>query len=43
MRPATSIVPIDGACHTRILSDPHTLQVVADFVTRRPFTSNSAA
>lgn len=43
IRPDTSIVPIDGAGHTRILSDPHPLQVVADFVTRRPVSRESAA
>lgn len=43
IRPATSIVPIDGAGHTRILSDPQALEVVADYVTRRPVTRESAA
>lgn len=43
IRPGTSIVPIDGAGHTRILSDPHALEVVADFATPRPVSSHNAA
>lgn len=43
IRPSTAIVPIDGVGHTRILSDPHTLDVVAEFVTRRPVSSHNAA
>jgi hypothetical protein len=43
IRPSTSIVPIEGAGHTRILSDPHALEVIADFVTRRPVSRSSAA
>jgi pimeloyl-ACP methyl ester carboxylesterase len=43
IRPATSIVPIDGVGHTRILSDPHTLEVVADFVSNHRVSSHNAA
>jgi pimeloyl-ACP methyl ester carboxylesterase len=43
IRPATSIVPIEGSGHSRILSDQRTLDLVADFATRRPVTRESAA
>lgn len=43
MRPATSIVPIKGPGHSRILSDPRTLDVVSGFVADHPMSSDSAA
>lgn len=43
IRPATSIVPIEGSGHSRILSDHRTLDLVSDFATRRPVSRESAA
>jgi len=43
IRPATSIVPIEGSGHSRILSDHRTLDLAADFATRRPVSRESAA
>jgi alpha-beta hydrolase superfamily lysophospholipase len=43
IRPDTSIVPIEGSGHSRILSDHRTLDLAADFATRRPVTRESAA
>lgn len=43
IRPATSIVPVDGSGHSRILSDPRTLDVIADFLSDQPLSSSSAA
>lgn len=47
LRPATSIVPIDGTGHSGILSDPCTLDIVADFLAQQPLeptlSSDSAA
>ena len=43
VRPATSIMPIEGSGHSRILSDHRTLDLTADFATRRPLTRESAA
>lgn len=43
IRPATSIVPLDGPGHSRILSDPRMLDIVADFAADEPFSGDSAA
>ena len=43
IRPATSIVPVEGAGHSRILSDPRTLDIVAGFIAGSSLTRDSAA
>lgn len=43
LRPATSIVPMDGAGHSRILYNPVTLDYIAGFVTGHALSEDSAA